>query len=864
MLDLRMARGTRLAAPKARGTARAKAPADLVRDQPLARSSTEQLVAQQATLAHIGQRALAERSLDVLFKEACVLVGQVLDTELVALLELSADGDTLHLIEGIGWKPGVVGELNVYSIENTQSGYTIATGGPVIVPDLAAENRFKVWPAVAEHGAKAGMSVRIGGAENPYGALSAYTTRVGRFTRDEANFLQSVANVIASAVERQRIDNELHASRDQLEAIVTNIDEGITVLTPGGLLFANDAAARLSGFETGAEMAATPPREIVSRFELFAEDGSSLPAADLPNRRAMAGEESPQAIVGFRIRATGEERWSSVRSTAVRDPSGSTRHVVTTFRDITAERWANFASQFMVDATAAMSGTLDIEEAARQLAHLAVPRLADYCTVDMLQPDGSVSSVALAHADPSRLPMVEEARSLQHITTDAPSGAGRVIREGTPELVQLKRVTLEAAGATEQALRLFDGLALRAYVCAPLVGRHGPIGALTLVMAQSRRSLGERELALAVELGQRAGVALENAQLYRAANDRRAQLDTVLAALEEAVIVYDGAGKLRLGNRAAAGVFEGTLPTTLDDLWQRLTPAPDGPKPETAAADEGVEVAVDGSERWFDLRRYGAPGDAPLEGAPLLPAPTVIMLRDVTQARAARAAREAFLGVLSHELRTPITTIYGGSELLERGLDRSRRAEVLSDIRVESQRLVRLVEDLLVMTRVERGIVETTEEPVLLQHLLATIIAGSPARWGGARINLQLGPRLPAVRGDATYIEQVVRNLLTNAVRYGRGAEAGIDVIADEVDDSVAVRVQDQGPGLNGEDPARLFELFYRSPDARSVQGGAGIGLFVSRSLVEAMGGRIWAVDRPEGGAEFGFTLPVLELDTAP
>ena len=72
---------------------------------------------------------------------------------------------------------------------------------------------------------------------------------------------------------------------------------------------------------------------------------------------------------------------------------------------------------------------------------------------------------------------------------------------------------------------------------------------------------------------------------------------------------------------------------------------------------------------------------------------------------------------------------------------------MISDIRVESQRLVRLVEDLLVMTRVERGIVETSEEPVLLQHLLTSIIAGSPARWGGAHINLHLGPRLPAVRG---------------------------------------------------------------------------------------------------------------------
>ncbi|MEP7360771.1 MAG: HAMP domain-containing sensor histidine kinase, partial [Chloroflexota bacterium] len=363
------------------------------------------------------------------------------------------------------------------------------------------------------------------------------------------------------------------------------------------------------------------------------------------------------------------------------------------------------------------------------------------------------------------------------------------------------------------------------------------------------------------ELGLRAGVALENAQLYRTANDRRAQLDTVLAALEEAVIVYSGAGNLRLGNRAAAGVFEGTLPTTLTELWQRLTPQSGGPPAESSAADEGVEVRADEGTRWFELRRYGAPAEPFPQGADVSGQPTVIVLRDVTAARAARAAREAFLGVLSHELRTPITTIYGGSQLLERGMDGKRRKEVMGDMRAESERLVRLVDDLLVMSRVERDMVETGDEPVLLQHLLASIVAGSPARWGGAHISLHVGPRLPAVRGDSTYIEQVVRNFLTNALRYGKGAEKGIEIHAEQVDDNVAVRVLDRGTGLAGESEEKLFELFYRSNAARAIPGGAGIGLFVSRHLVEAMGGRIWATDRPDGGAEFGFTLPIIDTD---
>jgi len=231
------------------------------------------------------------------------------------------------------------------------------------------------------------------------------------------------------------------------------------------------------------------------------------------------------------------------------------------------------------------------------------------------------------------------------------------------------------------------------------------------------------------------------------------------------------------------------------------------------------------------------------------------------QLRKASFAKDEFLAVLAHELRTPITTIYGGSELLERDLDKDRRAEVISDIRVESERLARLVEDLLVMTRVERGMVEITDEPVLVQHLLSSVVGSTPGRWDGARIDLRLAERLPAARGDSTYIEQVVRNLLTNAVRYGRGVEDGIELSAREEDAQIAVRVLDHGPGFGGDDAERLFDLFYRAAAARSVPGGAGIGLFVCRHLIEAMGGRMWARERPEGGAEFGFSLPIMEFD---
>lgn len=830
------------------------------------RSSVAQVVAQQAAVAHIGQVALQETSLPSLLDEACALVARVLETSFVSVAELSRDEQTLTIIAGVGWRPGVVGQLVLNGGRGSQAGYTISTGGPVIVDDLSAEKRFTVTDSLVEHGVVSGMSVRIGSADKPFGTLAAFTEHAGHFTRDDANFLHAVANVLGAAVARLGVERELRTSRDQLAAIVSSIDEGITVQGPSGLIFANDEAAQLIGAESAQEMLEAGAA-LLERFEIFDEHGQPMPADDLPGRRAMRGEEPPETIVGFRIKATGEMRWSVLRAVALRDANGAVANVTNIFREVTAERWDQEARSFMADAVAVLSSTLDVEEAARRLADLSVPRLADYCTVHLLEPDGSISSVALAHSNPERLEIARELQRNRPIEPDAPTGVSRVIRDGTPERIDITPAMIDASPLPAEHKALLHRLEMRSYLSVPLRGREGPIGALSLVMAESGRTLGRREELLAAELGTRAGIALENARLYQAAEARRSELDAVLAALAEAVLVFEARGSLRMANQAAMATFAGRLPATLHELMARVSSDPtegyDATSGDTTdlaglADGEPVEVQFDRRGQWLELRRYSArPGE--VESG----APTVVVLRDVTDVRAARAARDAFMGVLSHELRTPITTIYGGSELLERGLDEDGRREVMADIRAESERLVRLVEDLLVMTRVERGIVEIADEPILLQHLLAAVIQSSSARWPEARITLHAVDRLPAVRGDATYIEQVVRNLLTNAMRYGNGLDGGVDIVTQQDDGFVTVKVLDNGSGFGGEDPERLFELFYRTPSARSVPGGAGIGLFVCRNLIEKMDGRVWATERPEGGAEFGFALPVLETDAA-
>ncbi|HEY4632305.1 MAG TPA: ATP-binding protein [Candidatus Limnocylindrales bacterium] len=238
--------------------------------------------------------------------------------------------------------------------------------------------------------------------------------------------------------------------------------------------------------------------------------------------------------------------------------------------------------------------------------------------------------------------------------------------------------------------------------------------------------------------------------------------------------------------------------------------------------------------------------------------------RLVDDERRAGEFREAFVEVISHELRTPITTILGLTHVLvqqQQLLDDAARTALLEDVRAESERLHRLVEDLLVLSRVERGRLRVEAEPLMPARMLERVVAREASELPSLAIELRIEPRLPIVSGEETYVEQIVRNLLGNAAKY---APAGTRVVVDARRDdggAAAIRVLDEGPGISDASLDRVFELFYRDPDSARSVSGSGIGLFVCASLVEAMGGRIWARRRPEGGSEIGFTLPPFEVD---
>ncbi len=233
--------------------------------------------------------------------------------------------------------------------------------------------------------------------------------------------------------------------------------------------------------------------------------------------------------------------------------------------------------------------------------------------------------------------------------------------------------------------------------------------------------------------------------------------------------------------------------------------------------------------------------------------------------RRSESLRDAFIGVISHELRTPVTTIFGLSQVLRRrsaSLEPETREQAIVDIEEEADRLNRLIEDLLVLSRSERGRVQIDPEPLNLVRLVRRIADLESERHPNRRYTFTAPPMLPLVNGESTYVEQVVRNYLSNAEKYSRAATPiQIEMSVDEPAAEVAVRVLDRGIGVDVETAARAFELFYRTSDATRVAHGAGIGLFVCRELIRAMGGRTWMRPRDGGGTEVGFTLPVTELD---
>jgi PAS domain S-box-containing protein len=227
--------------------------------------------------------------------------------------------------------------------------------------------------------------------------------------------------------------------------------------------------------------------------------------------------------------------------------------------------------------------------------------------------------------------------------------------------------------------------------------------------------------------------------------------------------------------------------------------------------------------------------------------------------RSANAAKDEFLGLVSHELKTPLTVIHGNAEVLNRGWDRlpaDAREQSLHDLLEEGERLGRIIENLLLLARAEQGRVDD-REPLLVVRVVEQVVARHLRRFPDRTITISQDTVPRPVLFPPGYLDLVIDNLLTNAEKYSP-ADAAIDVEIERTVDEVRVRVLDGGSGIDPEDADRLFEPFFRSKSTAGRASGMGIGLAVCKRLVESEGGRVWARPRASVGSEFGFAVPIM------
>ena len=329
---------------------------------------------------------------------------------------------------------------------------------------------------------------------------------------------------------------------DELASILRNVADGITVQAPDGrLVYANDAAARLCGLASAEEMLSLSGAELLERFEIIGESGDPLPIDELPNRQALHQRETREAVLGYRILPGGDERWSIVRSTPILDDAGQIRLVINVFHDVTDQRHAEEQIRFLAETGTLFSAGLDYAATLAELAALLVPRLADYCIVDVIEEEsGSLRQVVISHRDPAREQILRTLRRRYPPEQNESHPVTEVLRTGQPYLVEDARdAALTRAAVDEEHLELYRALDARSYIVVPLESRGRLLGTISLGTGESARQFGPIDLELAREIGRRAALAIENALLFRAARDSYAQLDTLLVSAPVGIGFWD-------------------------------------------------------------------------------------------------------------------------------------------------------------------------------------------------------------------------------------------------------------------------------------------------------------------------------------
>jgi K+-sensing histidine kinase KdpD len=812
------------------------------RDAAAARERAERL--QQVTSALV-EAHTTQDVLDVMLEQGVAAT----NAHRGAVALVCSDGETLEVKAWHNYPQSVVRDFGRVPLGTEAPHTEVARSGKPLFLGSRAERDAR-FPSLAERREEthALAALPLVGRARALGSLTLGFGGNRHFSSEERVLLEAIAHQCALALERAELQEaeaearrELALQKAILEAEGEASEDGILLVSPEGQMLSfnrrfvelwdlpSEVLANRSDLAalTAIESKLTEPQEFYDRIaHLHANpDERSSDEIDLVDGRIL-------------------ERYSA----PVRSPDGQLYGRVWYFRDITQLRRGQEIASVLAAASDLLSSTSEVEVVLQLVARLPVPHLVGDCTLYLLDENGAPRLAAVAHSDP------EQEETLRELHRRYPAGKhGPILRAlQTKEKVllpALDRETLRLTAHDDEHLALMEPFASRVALMVPLVAHGLTYGVLGIGTTPGRSVLTPQKQEFAEELARRIAIALDNARLYAEA-ERRGDAARSLEHVGDGVLLLDGEGRLRYWNPAAADLFgldDTKLGLPMVDVFEGWSGLGEH-LGEAGGETRTLPLQLDGGERWISISAVSF-GDG-----------SVYALRDVTEERTLEGMRADFVSTASHELRTPLTAVYGAARTLLRDdvpLSDDHQRSFLTMIAAESERLARIVEDILLASSLDADSIEIATEPCDVAELVESIVYSARMRAPEA-LAVKHAPLNGPVYAecDEEKVRQVLVNLVDNAIKYSPdGGE--VEVAVTRVNGMVRFEVRDRGLGIPAAQRERIFDKFMRlDPNLRRGIGGTGLGLYICRELVRRMGGQIWVDGRDGGGSIFYLELP--------
>jgi PAS domain S-box-containing protein len=673
------------------------------------------------------------------------------------------------------------------------------------------------------------------------GVLAITSAEPGRHGDEDFELVSELARRVSLALDLVELHRRAQDSLAQLQAVLAQLPLGVAITDANHrVVLLNDELERIWGAPVGVG---------------YDHRASDVPTAGWPLERAI---ETGEVTVGERreIVRDGEPRTLEISAAPVRDEHGAIVSAVAILADVTRRSRAEMNLGFLARANELLVASLDWERTLVAIAELAVPALAGYLVIDLLDEEDELHWVVAVHADPEKTELVRELRA-QYPPTVSTHPIQVALRTGEPQLLPDLQAEAEAMAHDAKHARAIRRIANTSGLVAPLEARGRTLGTISLGTIEGQARFDESDLAMAMELARRISLALDNARLFSEAQER-AHAAEALEYVDDGVILVDEAGIVRLWNPTAAISLRqpaveavGRPIAELLGDWQSLqSRIPVASEPQAGASRaQALPVEVQGEERWLSISAVRFPGG------------TVYAFRDVTDERAVEQMKTDFVSTVSHELRTPLAAIYGAAMTLRRrdvDLEESQRDRLLEVVSSEADRLARIVNDILWASRLESGrmsiAIERCDAASITNEVVDVLRSRAPE---GIEVVVSKSRGLPQVAADPDKLRQILTNLIDNAVKYSPDG-GRVEVEIGRSGGRVRFRVTDQGLGVPPAEQDRIFEKFFRlDPNLTRGVGGTGLGLYITRELVTRMNGRIWVDSDGRTGSSFSLELPI-------